>query len=104
MTQILTDYQGLQIRLTDERRQHILAHPEMSEMEPAIAIALSNPEAVRRSNSDHTVHLYYRYHRNTAVGDKWLCVVVKYLENDAFIITAYLTDKMKAGEELCPKT
>jgi hypothetical protein len=104
MTQILTDYQGRQIRLTDERKQHILAHPEMLEMESAIAIALTHPEVVRRSNSDGTVHLYYRYHENTTVGDKWLCVVVKYLENDAFIITAYLTDSMKAGEQLCPKT
>lgn len=80
MTQIFTDYQGLKVRLTDERRQHILAHPEMVELEPAIATALSNPEVVRQSNSDRTVHLYYRYHENTTVGDKWLCIVVKYLE------------------------
>lgn len=104
MTKILTDYQGRPIRLTDERLQHILAHAEMVEMEPAIELALRNPEIVRRSNTDSTVHLYYRYHKNTIVGDKWLCVVVKYLETDAFIITAYLTDKLKAGEQLCPKT
>jgi hypothetical protein len=30
------------------------------------------------------------------------CVVVKYEENDAFVITAYLTDKPKAGEDLWP--
>ena len=79
-------------------------HPEMADMEPAIAIALSTPEVVRRSNTDSSVYLYYRYHKNTTVGDKWLCVVIKYLEDDAFIITAYLTDKLKAGEQLCPKT
>jgi hypothetical protein len=33
---------------------------------------------------------------------KWLCVVVKYAENDAFVVTAYLTDKPKAGEDLWP--
>ena len=103
MTKILVDYQGRQIRLTDERKQHILGHPEMAKMEPAIETALANPEVVRRSNTDSTVHLYYRYHENTIVGEKWLCVVVKYLENDAFIITAYLTDKLKAGEQICPK-
>lgn len=103
MAEIFTDYQGRQIRLTDERRQHILAHPEMVAMEAAIALALCNPEVVRRSSTDSAVYLYYRYHENTLVGAKWLCVVVKYLENDAFIITAYLTDKLKAGEQVCPK-
>ncbi|MDX2098893.1 MAG: DUF4258 domain-containing protein [Leptolyngbyaceae cyanobacterium bins.59] len=104
MVELFTDYQGRKIRLTDERKQHILAHPEMAEMEVAIEIALSNPEVVRRSNTDSTVYLYYRYHEDTGVGDKWLCVVVKYLEDDAFIITAYLTDKLKAGEQVWPKT
>jgi len=28
--------------------------------------------------------------------------VVKYLQNDAFVITAYLTDQPKAGEDLWP--
>jgi hypothetical protein len=37
------------------------------------------------------------------VGGKWLCVVVKYLPDDAFVITAYLTETMKAGETLWPK-
>jgi hypothetical protein len=38
----------------------------------------------------------------TLVGEKWLCAVVKYTTDDAFIITAYLTDKPKAGEDLWP--
>lgn len=74
----------------------------MASMEAAIQEALSNPEVVRVSNTDGAVHLYYRYREGTTVGDKWLCVVVKYLDNDAFIITAYLTDKLKQGEQLWP--
>lgn len=54
------------------------------------------------SNTDGAVYLYYRYRKGTMVGDKWLCVVVKYLDNDAFVITAYLTDKLKPGEQLWP--
>ena len=30
------------------------------------------------------------------------CVVVKYAEDDVFVVTAYLTDKPKAGEDLWP--
>ena len=36
------------------------------------------------------------------MGGKCLCVVVKYLANDAFVVTAYLTDKPKAGEDVWP--
>ncbi len=74
----------------------------MASMEAEIQVVLSNPEVVRVSNTDGAVHLYYRYSKATMVGDKWLCVVVKYLDNDAFVITAYLTNKLKPGEQLWP--
>lgn len=61
------------------------------------------PEKVVRSASDSTVELYYSFKRETKVGDEWLCVVVKYAINDAFVVTAYLTDKVKKGEHLWPK-
>lgn len=34
------------------------------------------------------------------MGEKFLCVVVEVLEGDAFVLTAYLTDKIKEGEML----
>ena len=36
--------------------------------------------------------------RLTEVGDKYLCVVVKTIKHDAFVLTAYLTDVIKKGE------
>ena len=48
------------------------------------------------------MRLFYEFYARTIVGGKWLCVVVKYAENDAFVVTAYLTDKPKAGEDLWP--
>jgi hypothetical protein len=95
---ILTDYAGRNIRLTDERREHILKHPEMQGMETAIADTLAKPEIVVRSLSDRASWLYHRYYRATPVGDKWLCVVVKIEVRDPFVITAYLTDKVKRGD------
>jgi hypothetical protein len=56
---ILHDFRGLAIRLTDERREHILEHPEMMEMEPAIEETLRDPERVVLSLSDPEVHLYF---------------------------------------------
>jgi hypothetical protein len=46
--------------------------------------------------------LYYRYYLRTVVGGKYLCVVVKVLEADAFVLTAYLTDRIKRGVTLWP--
>lgn len=100
MATILTDYAGRDIRLTDERREHILEHPEMRGMEGAIAGALAHPETVIRSLNDRAVWLYHRYYQRTAVGDKWLCVVVKMEVTDPFVITAYLTDRVKQGDVL----
>ena len=91
------------MRLTAERLEHILGHPEMVEMFAAVEQTLAAPELVVRSRTDKRVALSYRYYRGTPVGDKWLCVVVQYAEPDAFVLTAYLTDKPKKGEQLWPK-
>ena len=88
--------------MTDERLAHILEHPEMRDMETEIERVLRVPQMVRRSRSDDAVRLYCDFYAQTVVGGKWLCIVVKYLETDAFVITAYLTDKPKAGEDLWP--
>ena len=94
---VLRDYCGVAIRLTDERRSHILEHPEMTGLEWAIDETLANPEIVSESPADETARLYYRYYVGTRVGDKFLCVVVKMEPDDAFVLTAYLTDRPKRG-------
>lgn len=99
---VLHDFQGLAVRLTDERRAHILEHPEMVPMEAAIEETLLHPSRVVQSFSDPQSHLYYRFYFGTIVGGKFLCVVVKTLDDDAFVLTAYLTDRVKKGEVLWP--
>jgi hypothetical protein len=98
----ITDCFGHAVRLTDERLQHILEHPEMREMSAEIERVLGAPQCVRRSRSDTAVRLFYEFYAQTIVGGKWLCVVVKYAADDAFVVTAYLTDKPKTGEDLWP--
>lgn len=100
---VLVDCFGREVRLTDERLAHILEHPEMAGMAAEIEQVLRTPQFVRRSRADDAVRLYYEFYARTLVGGKWLCVVAKYLPEDAFIVTAYLTDKPKAGEDLWPK-
>lgn len=100
---LLTDYEGRVIRLTDERLEHILEHPEMKEMGHAIEETLANPGRVVQSISDPEARLYYRFYIETRVGDKYICIAVKMMQEDAFIITAYLTDTIKRGEVIWPK-
>lgn len=101
---LLHDYQGREIRLTLERLNHIREHPEMVGLESAIGETLSRPTLVIQSLADASAALHYRFYFGTRVGDKWLCVVVKYSELDTFVLTAYLTDKPKKGTQLWPKT
>jgi hypothetical protein len=100
---LLKDYQGRDVRLTDERRQHILEHPEMANLEAALEETLRQPQFVVGSLTDSAAELSYRFYHRTKVGGKWLCVVVKYAVNDAFVVTAYLTDKLKKGKQLWPR-
>ena len=99
---VLADYQGRSVRLTDERLAHILERPEMSQLEGALVNTLAKPSLVIQSRSDPSAELSYCYYLGTQVGDKWLCVVVKYSPDDAFVLTAYLTDQQKKGEQLWP--
>lgn len=99
----LHDFEGLAIRLTEERLTHILEHPEMAGMEESIERTLAAPEQVVQSFSDPEARLYYRFYFGTIVGDKYLCVVVKVTATDAFVLTAYLTDRIKKGVLVWPK-
>ena len=87
----------LSISLTGERRAHLQEHPEMREQEDKLALTLLEPDVVIQSQSDKTVRLFHRLYRKLAIGDKYLCVVVKYTRGDIFVLTAYFTDKIKRG-------
>ena len=69
-------------------------------MEQAIEDTLARPEAVIESASDLQARLTYRFYAGTLVGNTYLCVVVKVAGEDAFVLTAYLTDRMKRGAEI----
>ena len=94
---ILVDYRGRQVRLTDERLRHILEHAEMADLAAQLEETVLRPESVVQSTSDESASLLYRFYAATRMGSKWLCVVVKYQVDDAFVLTAYLTDKPKQG-------
>jgi len=65
--------------------------------EARVAETLIRPDVVVQSRSDPEVRLFHRFYEASAVGAKYLCAVVKWRSNDAFLITAYYTDRPKRG-------
>ena len=72
----------------------------MSEQIDKVRETLEMPDTLIRSKTDKTVQLFYKNYKSTPVTNKFLCIVVKVLQKDLFIITAYFTDTIKKGEKL----
>ena len=85
---ILTDYNGARIRLTDERLYgHIeIRHPDALQIESAIPHTLAEPDFTRVDIDDDEVRLYYKQFRT-----RWVVVAVAFKQDDAFVLTAYTT-------------
>jgi hypothetical protein len=98
------DLQGRSIRLTQQRLEHLESdHPEMLDQIDRIEQALQKPDTIIRSKTDSHVELFYRLYKSTPVTEKYLCVVIKSSTENPFIVTAYFTDAIKAGEILWQK-
>ncbi|NVM04880.1 MAG: hypothetical protein HWN67_21345 [Candidatus Helarchaeota archaeon] len=101
---IFKDYKNREIRLTEERKIHLEdVHPEMKGQIDRVQETLKIPDFVFKSVSDQEVELFYKCYKNTLVTEKYLCVVIKVLTDDLFIITAYFTDSIKKGELIWEK-
>ncbi len=72
-------------------------HPEMANRLEDVQACLRSPISVRRSTQDVDVYLFYARH-----GLHHLCVVAKRTTDAGFVVTCYVTDKMKEGVPLWP--
>jgi hypothetical protein len=70
---LLRDFQGLEVRLTDERLEHILEHPEMRGGETAIGVTLAYPERVIESLFDPDIRVLSVLQRNCRRGETPVC-------------------------------
>lgn len=85
---------GKTIRVTTAYWRKIISvkHPVMAGKEALVQATIECPEQIRMSKSDPTVFLYYRQE-----GGYFIAVVAKHLNGDGFIVTTYLTDRIKEG-------
>ncbi len=72
----------------------------MDGMEQAIVETLESPDAVIRSIRDpEHVREHYKWFADTSRGAKFLRTVVRYSEDDAFLITTHFTRRIpRRGE------
>jgi hypothetical protein len=94
---VFRDHEGRVIRVPEERELHILEHPEMADQFEKIERTLREPDTVRESEIDPTVHLYFRSFDRTPVTKKSLLVAVK-CTDDPFVITAFFTNRQEGGK------
>jgi hypothetical protein len=89
---------GFKVRVTRNYWELIttIKHPVMCGHEIEVQGVLQTPDEIRRSQSDPTVFLFYRLEQ----AGRWLCAVVKQLNGEGFLITAYPTDAIKEGERI----
>ena len=70
-------------------------HPVLAGHEAEVKATLSDPDEIRRSRKDPQVLLFYR-----GKTPRWMCAVVRRGDGAGFLITAYPTDAVKAGETI----
>lgn len=68
-------------------------HPVLAGAEADIIRVLSDPDRIRRSRKDSAVYLFYRQSDR-----RWLCAGARRGDDGGFLITAYPTNNVKAGE------
>ena len=95
---MIADVFNRKIRITKERMKHIIRRPEMKNQRKKIEETLKDPDAIVESKYDKTVLLYHKLYPKTPVTRKYLLVAVKILDRDAFVLTAFFTDKIKKGD------
>jgi len=101
MSEVLFEVQtpiSFRVRMTVSYWKRIVTmkHPVMQGHEEEVKRTLRDPEEIRRSKKDPTVYLFYREERQ----GRWICVMVKRLNDEGFVITTYPTDRIKEGERI----
>jgi hypothetical protein len=91
----VTSKLGTRIHLTREYWEIVATkkHPSVAGLLNEARLALIDPFEVRRSRQDPTIFLYYR-----KLNAKFICAVAKHLNDDGFVVTVYITQKIKRGE------
>ena len=91
----VTDKIRRRVYLTKERYKHILEHPDMHNQLECIKETLEDPLKITDYSLEKDIKYYYRYYKDKESKAKYLRVIVKYLNGNGFIVTAYFIERLK---------
>lgn len=91
----ITDNTNRKIHLSNERWKHIRKkHPEVGEIEK-IKETIQNPDKTTSYGLDETIHYYYKFYKHKKPFQRYLLVIVKYLNNHGYVISSYFETYIK---------
>jgi hypothetical protein len=86
---------GKRVRLTQVQWEHITTrHRELRRQRTRIKRTLQDPDFVLYSQSDDN-YQYYKFFPRTPVTEKHLLVVVKHLNDEGFVLTAFFLRRIR---------
>src|SRR3989344_7834064 len=92
----IVDKTGRRIRMTKRQwRETTLKHSSMSAYLEEIKETLIRPDAITDYSLDNNVRYYYKYFKHIKSRNKYLLVIVKYLNGDGFVIKSYFESRIK---------
>ena len=92
----IIDKTGRKIRLTKRQwRETTLKHPSMAVYLEEIKEALIRPDTITDYSLDEYVRYYYKYFKLIKSKNKYILVIVKYLNGNGFVIKSYFENKIK---------
>jgi len=90
------DKSGRKLRMTGWNWEHIIRrHPNISTEKEKIIETLKNPDKITISLKDEKARFYYKYYKNRKSINKFLMVLVKYLNGEGFVISAHFVRTAK---------
>ncbi|MCD6154930.1 MAG: hypothetical protein J7J22_04080 [Candidatus Verstraetearchaeota archaeon] len=97
---IIRSVNGVPIRLTEERWQHIVSrHPEMKGQKAKVLETINAPDYIQRG--DFGTKMAVKFYKGTPLTDKFLIVVYKETDrSDGFVVTAYFATKPAKWREV----
>ena len=91
----IADKTGRKIYLSKKQWTHIRKkHPEIENLE-MLKEGIESFDKVTNYSYDQTVHYYYKYLKHKQSPNRFLCIAIKYLNSEGYIITAYFDKKIK---------
>ena len=92
----VVDKNGKLIRLTNKQHSHMMdEHPYMHKYIEEIKETLQKPDKITSYSFDENVKYFYKNYKHLDKPNKFVLVIVKYLNGEGYIISSYLESKVK---------